>query len=501
MTSCLTCTEIQDVNLEQLDERQSQQLLRQMEHTALESVLHAFRAQGPLTLYKEILLDHLKSALFISQDDYIFKVDHVVKEPVCERVCRLLNPSYHHRDANWLLERQSLHPHDFRRHMSRLGQNVTEIFEADKIKDEDVWTKIYYDFNADQDKALTKLLSIDKKPFVPEILRQVLVNSEQSVRIDCRTASVGTQTGESSDNQKSSYFPVASVESDDRQTIYEVANSLVNRTVDAENSQNGDEMDVDLDVEVDVKADDSKPQNFHFQATDNVDDEVGSQSSLQTSRPTREQMQTNDSNKSSSARIRPFVKNPKLQNRLRRERSAESSASTSSRLSVSSVIQLCKSQPPFEKFICEQIPNLKKLPALAPIPDFEVQYAAIREQQEETAKEEAQGLNPRVPMAGTGATTMFGAMAGRRTFQKHRSRVIRAATSALVDVNALNESVARDLIHLRAAEQLAELPQFLKSLEEKKEQAKKKKTLKTLKRSDESSMPCESVVTESMITE
>ncbi|KAI6212663.1 hypothetical protein M3Y94_00052800 [Aphelenchoides besseyi] len=500
MASCLTCTKIQDVNSEQLDERRSQQILRQLEHVALESVLHAFRAQGPLTLYKEILLDHLKSALFISQDDYIFKVDHVVKEPVCERVCRLLNPSYHYRDANWLLERQSLHPHDFRRHMSRLGQNVTEIFEADDIKNEDVWAKMFHDFNADQDKALTKLLSIDKKPFVPEVLRQVLVNSEQSVRIDCRIASVGTQTGESFNNQKPSYFPVTanqradSTEDDDRQTICEVANSLVNRTVDAENSRDDDEMEVDF--EIDVGAPDSKPQKLPFHVTDDMDEEVESQSSLQTSRPTREQMRTNDSIKSDSARIRPFIKNPKLRNRLEREKSTESSESTSTRLSVSSLIQLCKSQPPFEKFICEQIPDFKKLPALAPIPNFKVQFAALQKQQEETAQEEALGLNPRVPMAETGATTMFGATAGRRTFQKQRSRVIRAATSGLVDMNLLSESVARDLIHLRAAEQLAALPQYLESLEQKKEQAKRKKTSKNHRTSDEMPMSCESMITD-----
>jgi hypothetical protein len=34
-----------------------------LEHNALEAVLHAFRAQGPLDLYKEVLLDHLKTSL------------------------------------------------------------------------------------------------------------------------------------------------------------------------------------------------------------------------------------------------------------------------------------------------------------------------------------------------------------------------------------------------------------------------------------------------------
>ncbi|KAI6238879.1 hypothetical protein M3Y99_00645500 [Aphelenchoides fujianensis] len=191
-STCGTCAEIRAESGE-LDERTAARLLRQLEMAALDAVLHAFRAQGPLSLYKEVLLDHLKSALFVGQDAYIQRVDHVVEDEACARICEVLNPHSHRRDANWLLERQSVHPADFRRHMSRVGADVSGFFDAETA-DAAVWARVEAEWRAKEDRALCKLLSLEKRPFVPEVLRRVLACTEQSERIDCQTTSIATQT-------------------------------------------------------------------------------------------------------------------------------------------------------------------------------------------------------------------------------------------------------------------------------------------------------------------
>ncbi|KAI6233257.1 ENT domain-containing protein [Aphelenchoides fujianensis] len=190
--TCGTCAEIRAESGE-LDERTAARLLRQLEVAALDAALHAFRAQGPLSLYKEVLLDHLKSALFVGQDAYIHRVDHVVQDEACARICEVLNPHSHRQDANWLLERQSVHPADFRRHMSRVSAEVSDLFDA-QAADAAVWTRVEAEWRAKEDRALCKLLSLEKRPFVPEVLRRVLACTEQSERIDCRTTSIATQT-------------------------------------------------------------------------------------------------------------------------------------------------------------------------------------------------------------------------------------------------------------------------------------------------------------------
>ncbi|KAI6216232.1 hypothetical protein M3Y99_01829800 [Aphelenchoides fujianensis] len=191
-STCGTCAEIR-VESGELDERTAARLLRQLEVAALDAVLHAFRAQGPLSLYKEVLLDHLKSALFVGQDAYIHRVDHVVQDEACARICDVLNPHSHRRDANWLLERQSVHPADFRRHMSRVGADVSDLFDAETA-DAAVWTRVEAEWRAKEDRALCKLLSLEKRPFVPEVLRRALACTEQSERIDRQTTSIATQT-------------------------------------------------------------------------------------------------------------------------------------------------------------------------------------------------------------------------------------------------------------------------------------------------------------------
>jgi len=138
--------------------------LRQLEHKALEAVLHAFRAQGPLDVYKEVLLDHLKTSLFISREDYIFKVDHIAMEPTLKKVCDTLNPSYACTEANWLLERQSVLPCDYRLHMNRLGKDVTDIFDPSQVPG-DVWKQMYKEHEEQKKQALVKLLTLKKKPF------------------------------------------------------------------------------------------------------------------------------------------------------------------------------------------------------------------------------------------------------------------------------------------------------------------------------------------------
>ena len=62
------------------------------------------------------------------------------------------------------MERQSYMPHDFRRHLSRLGRDVTDIFDSDNIE-EGMWQELYSQHKNNERESLGKLLSIKKRPY------------------------------------------------------------------------------------------------------------------------------------------------------------------------------------------------------------------------------------------------------------------------------------------------------------------------------------------------
>ncbi|CAK5089992.1 unnamed protein product [Meloidogyne enterolobii] len=65
-----------------------------LEKQAFEHVLYAFRAQGPLTKYKELILEHLKSALFITDQEFSLNLRIAANNPYLNEIVQKLNPSY-----------------------------------------------------------------------------------------------------------------------------------------------------------------------------------------------------------------------------------------------------------------------------------------------------------------------------------------------------------------------------------------------------------------------
>ncbi|CAD5235753.1 unnamed protein product [Bursaphelenchus xylophilus] len=178
--------------------------LRLLENNALDSVVRAFRAQGPLTLYKEILLDHLRSALFVSQSDFAASGERAMLDEELQGICQCLNPSYNSFHS-WAKAAAPIFPEDFSLHLKRLPESITDF--SKKSIDDPTKVRRFYDKHCREEKvAAAKLVTLPKQLFVPERLRQVLMATETSPRLDLN--SKHTQTCDDQIPSTSNSIPV-----------------------------------------------------------------------------------------------------------------------------------------------------------------------------------------------------------------------------------------------------------------------------------------------------
>ncbi|KHN75982.1 Protein EMSY [Toxocara canis] len=93
-SECTSTDNVRGISTADLDEEDCAYLLKSLEVDAFSCVVNAMRAQGMLTEYKELLLDHLKSALFISDSFYKSEIRRAAHNDVLCRIAHTLNPSY-----------------------------------------------------------------------------------------------------------------------------------------------------------------------------------------------------------------------------------------------------------------------------------------------------------------------------------------------------------------------------------------------------------------------
>uniref|UniRef100_A0A1I7X057 ENT domain-containing protein n=1 Tax=Heterorhabditis bacteriophora TaxID=37862 RepID=A0A1I7X057_HETBA len=76
------------------EEEDCSYLLRELERTAFSCVVSAMRAQGIMNNFKEVLLDHLKAALFINDDVFKMEMKRAANDECLSKIASVLNPSY-----------------------------------------------------------------------------------------------------------------------------------------------------------------------------------------------------------------------------------------------------------------------------------------------------------------------------------------------------------------------------------------------------------------------
>uniref|UniRef100_A0A914HSE9 ENT domain-containing protein n=1 Tax=Globodera rostochiensis TaxID=31243 RepID=A0A914HSE9_GLORO len=152
-------------------------LLRALEKQAFENVVFAFRAHGPLTQYTELLLDHLKTALFIDDDEFNTKIRMAANNPYVCRIAQQLNPSYDN-DARWfsygydltgieLAKIKKMSANQNSKLVSHVGQNLCELHKHNRSLPH-------------ANEALSLLMQLPKQPYVPERLRKFLNGTESN---------------------------------------------------------------------------------------------------------------------------------------------------------------------------------------------------------------------------------------------------------------------------------------------------------------------------------
>ncbi|KAI3420393.1 hypothetical protein GPALN_003694 [Globodera pallida] len=152
-------------------------LLRALEKQAFENVVFAFRAHGPLTQYTELLLDHLKTALFIEDDEFNTKIRMAANNPYVCRIAQQLNPSYDN-DARWfsygydltgieLAKIKKMSANQNSKLVSHVGQNLCELHKHNRSLPH-------------ANEALSLLMQLPKQPYVPERLRKFLNDTESN---------------------------------------------------------------------------------------------------------------------------------------------------------------------------------------------------------------------------------------------------------------------------------------------------------------------------------
>ncbi|GMT32829.1 hypothetical protein PFISCL1PPCAC_24126, partial [Pristionchus fissidentatus] len=151
-------------------------LLRTLEREAYTAVVNALRAKGPPSEYSFILLDHLKSALSISDELGRAEIRRASADPKLSKVASLLNPSY---DTNteWIVSsveaRGSVEAGTSRG--KPFAQSSTNCL-ANKLLSQ----ALLHNESIDRESGRSvELLTVAPKPFVPERLRLLLRETDR----------------------------------------------------------------------------------------------------------------------------------------------------------------------------------------------------------------------------------------------------------------------------------------------------------------------------------
>nr|CAD2152583.1 unnamed protein product [Meloidogyne enterolobii] len=175
---------VQDLNTNILDEKDLEEedakfLLKALEKQAFEHVLYAFRAQGPLTKYKELILEHLKSALFITDQEFSLNLRIAANNPYLNEIVQKLNPSYDN-FSEWLaagLDLTGAELANSRRQQlnnnSSLSDHSTQILREIRRHNRNLSRE-----SCGASEAIAELYQLPKRPFMPERLRKLLRDTE-----------------------------------------------------------------------------------------------------------------------------------------------------------------------------------------------------------------------------------------------------------------------------------------------------------------------------------
>ncbi|KAL3990510.1 ENT domain family protein [Acanthocheilonema viteae] len=166
------------------DEEDCSYMLRVLEKDAFSTVVSAFRAQGMLNDYKRILLEHLKTALFISDESYHAEIRQAANDEILTKIAQTLSPSYD-TYAQWGIEGLDPVPHyddipiqEDIGDDNNIDQNVAnELLKLAKAHNEKL---------RNANTALHEMIALPKVPYVPERLRLLLRETESDYdgRID-----------------------------------------------------------------------------------------------------------------------------------------------------------------------------------------------------------------------------------------------------------------------------------------------------------------------------
>lgn len=158
----------------ELDVEDSYYLLHALESEAFSCVVTAMRAQGMLTEYKQILLDHLKVALFVSDATYKAEMRRAANDEVLSKIAETLNPSYDS-FVQWGLAANDVIPPAFNQIPLYADQDMEGLDVAGQL------LRLANSHNSAVDNyndALHELITLPKAPFVPEKLRVLLRETE-----------------------------------------------------------------------------------------------------------------------------------------------------------------------------------------------------------------------------------------------------------------------------------------------------------------------------------
>jgi len=156
--------------------------LRKLERDAFKSFVSALRAQGPLTPYKELLVEHVKYALFIRDHDYIETMQEAVGDEFLRKVAEKLNPSYSC-NAQW--EALCFPSHTVKNPLIKSLDSAGAIISADQRAKLFTTIGCHNASVKELDLATAKLANVKKDFYIPQQLRRVLADSELAIgRID-----------------------------------------------------------------------------------------------------------------------------------------------------------------------------------------------------------------------------------------------------------------------------------------------------------------------------
>ncbi|VDM98230.1 unnamed protein product [Thelazia callipaeda] len=188
---------------EAYDEEDCGYMVRILENEAFSMVVSAFRAQGMLSDYKKILLEHLKAALFISDERYLAEIRQAANDQTLSHIAQTLSPSYD-TYAQWGLEGLSAVPYV----EDIAPQDDSE--ERDRLMAANELLQLAQAHNAslsNENAALQELIALPKAPYVPERLRLLLRETE-----DDHESRIGTLRPSEESNARASRMACSSTE-------------------------------------------------------------------------------------------------------------------------------------------------------------------------------------------------------------------------------------------------------------------------------------------------